>query len=161
MTTGRVLRNRYGLGVAAVGGAMSAFGVGLAVGNLLAGHARRIFTRDERTLALACVPLAVAMMLFMAASVGLTGALACLLVWGAALGVAAPASTAILARRAAAAKGQVLAASESINNATVLMLLPVAAGALAAHGPAKAAMVVGGCCLVGVLLTVADARIAE
>ena len=40
-----VLRNRYGLGVAAVGGAMSAFGVGLAIGNLLAGHARRIFTR--------------------------------------------------------------------------------------------------------------------
>ncbi|MCY1256292.1 Purine efflux pump PbuE [compost metagenome] len=153
---GEVLRLRYGLGVAGIGATLSVFGLGLAVGNLLAGRASQCFAREESVLMLATALVTVAMTLFTAAILGLPGSLVCLLAWGAAIGIAAPSSTAILARRAAAAKGQVLAISESFNNLAVLMLMPVAAGSLAVHGTVPAALLVGGCCLAGVALTVAD-----
>ncbi len=155
---GEVLRLRYGLGVAGVGAALSVFGLGLAVGNLLAGRASQCFAREESVLMVATALVAVTMTLFTTAIMGFPGSLGCLLAWGATLGIAAPSSTAILARRAAAAKGQVLAISESINNLAVLMLMPVAAGSLAVHGTVPAALLVGGCCLAGVALTVADRR---
>ncbi len=47
---GEVLRLRYGLGVAGVGAALSVFGLGLAVGNLLAGRASQCFAREESAL---------------------------------------------------------------------------------------------------------------
>ncbi|KUE85387.1 arabinose ABC transporter permease [Cupriavidus necator] len=155
---GEVLRLRYGLGVAGVGAALSVFGLGLAVGNLLAGRASQCFAREESVLIVATALVAVALTLFTTGVLGLPGSLGCLLAWGAALGIAAPSSTAILARRAGAAKGQILAVSESINNLAVLMLMPVAASSLAVHGTVPAALLVGGCCLAGVALAVADRR---
>ncbi|MEM5279236.1 MFS transporter [Cupriavidus taiwanensis] len=109
---GEVLRMRYQLEVRSVGIAVSVFGLGLAIGNMLAGHASRRYQRDENTLFFAAVVVAGSMTLFLTAAIGLPAALGCLLVWGAALGIAAPASTAILAQRAGANKGKVLAASE-------------------------------------------------
>ncbi|CAJ95566.1 putative arabinose efflux permease AraJ, MFS family [Cupriavidus necator] len=155
---GEVLRLRYGLGVPGVGAALSVFGLGLAVGNLLAGRASQCFAREESVLIVATALVAVALTLFTTGVLGLPGSLGCLLAWGAALGIAAPSSTAILARRAGAAKGQILAVSESINNLAVLMLMPVAASSLAVHGTVPAALLVGGCCLAGVALAVADRR---
>ncbi|XYI40989.1 putative arabinose efflux permease AraJ, MFS family [Cupriavidus necator] len=155
---GEVLRLRYGLGVAGVGAALSVFGLGLAVGNLLAGRASQCFAREESVLIVATALVAVALTWFTTGVLGLPGSLGCLLAWGAALGIAAPSSTAILARRAGAAKGQILAVSESINNLAVLMLMPVAASSLAVHGTVPAALLVGGCCLAGVALAVADRR---
>ncbi|PZX23840.1 putative MFS transporter; Major Facilitator Superfamily [Cupriavidus phytorum] len=149
---GEALRMRYGLEVGAVGIAVSVFGLGLGIGNTLAGHCRR-YLREEDTLVLATVVVACAMTLFLTAAIGLPVALGCLLAWGAALGIAAPASTAILAQRAGANKGKVLAASESVNNVAVLMLLPVAASASATYGVTPASALLGGICLAGAILS--------
>lgn len=149
---GEVLRVRYGLDVAAVGIAVSVFGLGLGIGNILAGHASRRYEREENTLAVATVMVAAFMTLFLTTAIGLSAALGCLLAWGAALGIAAPASTAILAQRAGANKGKVLAASESVNNVAVLMLLPVAASASTTDGVTPAAALLGGICLSGAIL---------
>ncbi|SPA30514.1 Putative MFS transporter Major Facilitator Superfamily (fragment) [Cupriavidus taiwanensis] len=148
---GEVLRMRYGLEVGAVGVAVSVFGLGLGVGNMLAGHCSRRYQREENILVLATVVMACSMTLFLTAATGLPVALGCLLVWGAALGIAAPASTAILAQRAGANKGKVLAASESVNNVAVLMLLPVAASASATSLITPAAALLGGICLAGAI----------
>lgn len=148
---GEVLRMRYGLEVGAVGVAVSVFGLGLGVGNMLAGHCSRRYQREENILVLATVVVACSMTLFLTAAIGLPVALGCLLVWGAALGIAAPASTAILAQRAGANKGKVLAASESVNNVAVLMLLPVAASASATSLVTPAAALLGGICLAGAI----------
>ncbi|SOZ30746.1 putative MFS transporter; Major Facilitator Superfamily [Cupriavidus taiwanensis] len=150
---GEVLRMRYQLEVRSVGIAVSVFGLGLAIGNMLAGHASRRYQRDENTLFFAAVVVAGSMTLFLTAAIGLPAALGCLLVWGAALGIAAPASTAILAQRAGANKGKVLAASESVNNVAVLVLLPVAASASATYGVTPAAALLGGLCLAGAILS--------
>ncbi|SOY72629.1 MFS transporter [Cupriavidus taiwanensis] len=150
---GEVLRMRYQLEVGSVGIAVSVFGLGLAIGNMLAGHASRRYQRDENTLFFAAVVVAGSMTLFLTAAIGLPAALGCLLVWGAALGIAAPASTAILAQRGGANKGKVLAASESVNNVAVLVLLPVAASASATYGVTPAAALLGGLCLAGAILS--------
>ncbi|SPA52614.1 putative MFS transporter Major Facilitator Superfamily (plasmid) [Cupriavidus taiwanensis] len=150
---GEVLRMRYQLEVGSVGIAVSVFGLGLAIGNMLAGHVSRRYQRDENTLFFAAVVVAGSMTLFLTAAIGLPAALGCLLVWGAALGIAAPASTAILAQRAGANKGKVLAASESVNNVAVLVLLPVAASASATYGVTPAAALLGGLCLAGAILS--------
>ncbi|UDM53713.1 MFS transporter [Cupriavidus sp. MP-37] len=149
---GEVLRVRYGLDVAAVGIAVSVFGLGLAIGNILAGHASRRYGREENTLVLATVMVAASMTLFLTKAMALPVAVGCLLAWGSALGIAAPASTAILAQRAGANKGKVLAASESVNNVAVLMLLPVAARASTTYGVTPAAALLGGICLAGAIL---------
>ena len=148
---GEVLRTRYQLEVGAVGIAVSVFGLGLGIGNMLAGHFSRRYQREENILVLATVVVAASMTLFLTTAVGLPAALGCLLAWGAALGVAAPASTAILAQRAGANKGKVLAVSESVNNVAVLALLPVAASATATYGVTPAAALLGGICLAGAI----------
>ncbi|SOZ40194.1 MFS transporter [Cupriavidus neocaledonicus] len=148
---GEVLRIRYGLEVGAVGIAVSVFGLGLALGNMLAGQARRRYQREENILTFATVVVAGSMTLFLTAAIGLSVALGCLLTWGAALGIAAPASTALLAQRAGANKGKVLAVSESINNVAVLMLLPVAASASATYGVTPDAALLGGICMAGAI----------
>ncbi|MCO4865042.1 MFS transporter [Cupriavidus sp. WGlv3] len=150
---GEALRMRYGLEVGAVGIAVSVFGLGLGIGNMLAGHCSRRYQREENTLVLATVVLACSMTFFLTAAIALPVALGCLLVWGAALGIAAPASTAILAQRAGANKGKVLALSESVNNVAVLALLPVAASASATYGVTPAAALLGGICLAGAILS--------
>ncbi|NOV21913.1 MFS transporter [Cupriavidus necator] len=150
---GEMLRLRYGFNVASVGAAVSVFGLGLGIGNVCAGRANRDGAQLETVVVLATVVVAAAMIAFMAAPVGLPAALVCLLAWGTALGVAAPASTAILAQRAGVHKGKVLAASESVNNLAVLMLMPVAASAAATHGGTSAAMWLGGVCLSGAALS--------
>ncbi|MBB2916929.1 MFS transporter [Cupriavidus alkaliphilus] len=149
---GEVLRTRYQLEVGAVGIAVSVFGLGLGIGNMLAGHFSRRYQREENTLVLATVVVAASMTLFLTTAVGLPLALGCLLVWGAALGIAAPASTAMLAQRAGANKGKVLAVSESVNNVVVLALLPVAASASTAYGVTPAAALLGGICLAGAIV---------
>lgn len=150
---GEVLRMRYGLELGAVGIAVSVFGLGLGIGNMLAGHASRRYWREENTLVMATIVVAASMTLFLTAAMGLPAALGCLLTWGAALGIAAPASTAILAQRAGAHKGKVLAVSESVNNVAVLMLLPVAASASATYGVTPAAALLGGICLTGAIVS--------
>ncbi|WP_454711922.1 MFS transporter [Cupriavidus nantongensis] len=157
---GEVLRVRYGLEVAAVGIAISVFGLGLGIGNMLAGQASRRYRREESTLVFATVVVAVSMTLFLTTAIGLPVALGCLLIWGTALGIAAPASTAILAQRAGANKGKVLAASESVNNLAVLMLLPVAGSASATYGVTPAAALLGGLCLAGAIMSAAVRRAA-
>ncbi|ULX51056.1 arabinose ABC transporter permease [Cupriavidus taiwanensis] len=150
---GEALRMRYGLEVGAVGIAVSVFGLGLGIGNMLAGHCSRRYQREENTLVLATVVVGCSMTLFLTAAIGLPVALGCLLTWGAALGIAAPASTAILAQRAGANKGKVLAVSESVNNVAVLALLPVAASASATYGVTPAAALLGGICVAGAILS--------
>lgn len=152
---GEVLRMRYGLEMGAVGIAVSIFGLGLGIGNIFARHASRHFERQETILVLATAVVAASMTLFLTSAIGLLAALGCLLTWGAALGIAAPASTAILAQRAGANKGKILAISESANNLAVLMLLPVAASASAMYGGTLAAVLLGGICLCGALLSAA------
>lgn len=104
----------------------------------------------------AIVLIAIAISTFMLAPLSLEGGLACLTMWGAALGVAAPASTAILAKRAGENKGQVLAISESLNNLTILAVLPTAAGQLAVHGATGAMLILALSLTIGLVLSVAD-----
>lgn len=50
-----------------------------------------------------------------------------MLLQGCALGIAAPVSTAIIAEQAGTRKGEALALSESLNNLSIFILLPVTA----------------------------------
>ncbi len=79
----------------------------------------------------------------------------CLALWGVAPGLAAPVSTAILAKRSGHDKGQVLAVSESLNN---LAILPIAAARFATHGSGAAMLVLGVGIVAGVGLTAVDLR---
>ncbi|WP_457582339.1 MFS transporter [Ensifer canadensis] len=156
LLAGEVLRQRHGLDTGEVGLAVSAFGVGLGLGNLAIGPAGRLAGRDEVVLLGATVLVALAVVLFMLVPLPLGGALLSLLAWGLALGLAAPSSTAILARRACAQKGQVLALSESLNNVVILAALPAAAALFSAYGPGGIMFVSAVGLTLGVGLTVAD-----
>ncbi len=72
------------------------------------------------------------------------------------MGLAAPTSAAILASRAGEGKGQVLSLSESLNNLTILVVLPIAAMQLDALGAIRAALVVAVFLAIGVFLAIAD-----
>ncbi|RDL52828.1 Purine efflux pump PbuE [Ensifer sp. M14] len=156
LLTGEVLRQRYELDTGEVGLAVSAFGIGLGLGNLAIGPASRLTGREEVVLLGATVLVAVAVVLFLLTPLPLWSAILCLLAWGLALGLAAPASTAILARRAGARKGQVLALSESLNNVIILAALPAAAAMLGAFGPGGIVLVLAFGLALGVGLTAAD-----
>ncbi|MBP1847582.1 multidrug resistance protein [Rhizobium petrolearium] len=156
LLAGEVLRQRHDLSVGIVGTILFAFGLGLLVGNLSVGWAVRRFRGDERTLMAALLLLCVSVGTFMIAPLPLAGALVCLIVWGFSLGLAAPTSTSVLARRSEDDKGQVLAVSESFNNLTILAVLPIAALQLEAAGPAGTMMVLGITLAVALLLTAAD-----
>lgn len=158
LLAGEVLRQRNGLSTGAVGGLVSAFGFGLGLGNVFVGPVCRIFRRDEIALLLATLLAGGIVAVFMLAPLTTVGTLLCLTAWGMALGVAAPVSTALLARRGGRDKGMVLALSESLNNLTVLALLPVAAALLATQGAAAAMWVLGAGFTVGIGLTAADLR---
>jgi MFS transporter, DHA1 family, inner membrane transport protein len=60
-----------------------------------------------------------------------SGALACLAAWGAALGAGAPSATTVLANRSGRDKGTVLATAETLNNVVILSVVPIASAALA------------------------------
>lgn len=143
LLTGEVLRHRHGLGTASVGLSVSVFGGGLFLGNLGIGVVRRLLSGDEAVLMAALWLLLLAMGAFMAAPLTLPAGLAALSLWGFALGLAAPASTALLAHRSGPDKGQVLAVSESLNNGVLLIVLPIAATQLEASGAGAAALVLG------------------
>ncbi|EKF20408.1 MFS transporter [Nitratireductor pacificus] len=123
------LRGRYGTDTAETGLAVTVFGLGLALGNLAMGPARRLLGTDAAVLTFAVFVLAAAIGAFFLVPLQLPAALAALTVWGAALGLAAPASTALLAERAGVAKAFWLAGSESANNIVLFAMLPLAAGA--------------------------------
>jgi multidrug resistance protein len=156
LLAGEVLRQRHGLGTGAVGGAVSAFGAGLGLGNLAVGPAGRLCKSDEAVLLPATGLVALAVTAFMLAPIPLTGGLICLALSGVGLGLAAPVSTAILAKRSGHDKGQVLAASESLNNLVILTVLPIAAALFATHGSGAATLVLGVGIVTGVGLTAID-----
>lgn len=156
LLAGEVLRQRHALSVGIVGVSVSAFGLGLLFGNLGVGRAVRLFRGDDRTLMAALLFLIISVGVFMIAPLPLWGGLACLTVWGLALGLAAPTSTSMLATRSEDDKGQVLSVSESLNNLTVLAVLPVAAMQLEIAGPARTMLVFGVTLAVAAFLTIAD-----
>lgn len=143
LLAGEVLRHRHGLDTATVGLSVSVFGGGLFLGNLGIGAVRRLLSGDEAVLMAALWLLLLAMGAFMAAPLTLPAALVCLSLWGFALGLAAPASTALLAHDSGADKGQVLAVSESLNNGVLLVALPIAVAQLEASGPGRAMLILG------------------
>lgn len=155
LLAGEVLRLRYDLGVAATGVSISAFGLGLLLGNLGVGRAARLFRGDDRTLIVALFLLSAAVGGFMLTPV-VHGDLVFLTAWGFALGLAAPTSTAILASLAGEEKGQVLSLSESLNNLMILAVLPLAAMQLDATGATGAALVLAVFLAIGVFLAIAD-----
>ncbi|ANK75617.1 arabinose ABC transporter permease (plasmid) [Ensifer adhaerens] len=156
LLAGEVLRLRYDLGVAATGVSISAFGLGLLLGNLGVGRAARLFRGDDRTLIVALFLLSAAVGGFMLTPLSFTGDLVFLTAWGFALGLAAPTSTAILASLAGEEKGQVLSLSESLNNLMILAVLPLAAMQLDATGATGAALVLAVFLAIGVFLAIAD-----
>lgn len=103
------VRQRYGFGPGEVGLTVMAFGAGLGIGNMSAGFLRHLCRREEVSLVIIIALLTSSITVFILFPVPLIGTLACLAVWGAALGAGAPLSTVILAARAGQNKGMVLA----------------------------------------------------
>jgi MFS transporter, DHA1 family, inner membrane transport protein len=93
-------------------------------------------------------------------SLPLFGALACLAVWGTALGAGAPSATTVLAERSGRDKGVVLATAETLNNVVILSIVPVASMALATGTIATAAAVFTVALGTGAALTLYDALLA-
>ncbi|BET96854.1 MFS transporter [Xenorhabdus taiwanensis] len=153
---GEVLRHHYDLGTGAVGISVSVFGLGLGLGNLSVSLVKHLNNRDECALLLAIVLLFITSSVFMLLPISLLFSLACLMLWGYTLGLAAPISTSILANRAKQDKGQILAISESLNNLTILFLLPVATMLLSQYGTTVTMMILGSCFIVAIVLTLKD-----
>ncbi|CAN7646161.1 MFS transporter [Trinickia sp. LjRoot230] len=126
LLSGEVLRQRYQLDVSHVGISVSAFGIGLGIGNVSVGKLRRLIGSEERSLIVVTSLLIVSVMAFHLLSLPLFGALVCLATWGAALGASAPLATTVLAERAGRDKGVVLASAETLNNVVILSVVPIA-----------------------------------
>ncbi|MBI6547347.1 MFS transporter [Xenorhabdus lircayensis] len=156
MLAGEVLRQHYDLGTGAVGISVSAFGIGLGLGNLSVSIVKRLYIRDEWIILLAIVLLLATSSAFMLMPLFLLFSLSCLMLFGCALGIAAPISTSILANRAKQDKGQILAVSESLNNLTILFLLPIATMLLTQHSVAVTMIILGNCLIMGIGLTLKD-----
>ncbi|WP_416775751.1 MFS transporter [Xenorhabdus budapestensis] len=154
--TGEVLRRHYDLETDAVGISVSAFGIGLGLGNLSVYFVKRLRIREECMLLLAVITLFAASSAFMLLPLSLFFSLSCLMLWGCALGLAAPVSTSILANRAKRNKGQILAVSESLNNLAILFLLPIATMQLTQHGIATAMIILGSCLIIAIGLILRD-----
>lgn len=156
LLAGEVLRQQHGLGVGQVGISVSVFGAGLLLGNLSVSKALRYGKTTEHTLLAALLLLGIAISLFMATPLALFGHLLCLSLWGAALGLAAPISTALLAARGGEHKGHILAVSESLNNLTILTVLPATAMLLETAGAAPTLWVFGSTLVLATFLTAID-----
>ncbi|MGO4726956.1 MULTISPECIES: MFS transporter [unclassified Inquilinus] len=158
LLSGEVLRARHGFGPAAAGGATALFALGLALGNLAAGWVDRALGGPEAALLAALALLMAAVGGFLLWPGPPAVALACLGLWGVALGIAAPASGSLLVRRAGAAVGTVLALGESLNNVALMLLMPLAAALLAEGGAAAAAPLLLGLQAIGMAAMALDRR---
>jgi predicted MFS family arabinose efflux permease len=87
LLSGEVLRQRYQLDVVHVGMSVTAFGIGLGIGNLSAGTLQRVTGSEERSLIVVTGVLIASVAAFNLLSLWLFGALVCLAAWGAALTV--------------------------------------------------------------------------
>ncbi|REF28241.1 multidrug resistance protein [Xenorhabdus cabanillasii] len=154
--TGEVLRRHYDLETDAVGISVSAFGIGLGLGNLSVNFVRRLHIRDEGILLLALITLFATSSVFMLLPLSLFFSLGSLMLWGCALGLAAPVSTSVLANRAKQNKGQILAVSESLNNLAILFLLPITTRQLTQHGIETAMIILGSCLIIAIGLILRD-----
>jgi predicted MFS family arabinose efflux permease len=157
LLSGEVLRQRYQLDVAHVGLSVTAFGVGLAIGNLSAGKLRRLTGSEERSLIVVTSLLIVSVAAFHLLSLPVFGALVCLAAWGAALGAGAPSATTVLAERSGNEKGVVLATAETLNNVVILAVVPIASMILATGTIAMATAVFALGLSIGAALTLYDA----
>ncbi len=157
LLSGQVLQQRYGFGASGVGLTVAAFGIGLGVGNLSAGWLGKLCGREEVSLVAVTLLLVTAIALFMSTPLPLGGSLACLICWGVALGAGAPSSTVILAARADADKGMVLAFAETCNNLAILVAVPLATERLMMHGPRSAMSILAIGLGLGLVLTLLDA----
>nr|WP_306309222.1 MFS transporter [Xenorhabdus anantnagensis] len=154
--SGEVLRHHYGLGTGAVGVSVATFGIGLGLGNFSVSVVKRFNFRDECTLLLSLILLFITSSAFMLLPLSLLFSLGCLMLWGYALGFAAPISTSILANRAKQDKGQILAISESLNNLAILFLLPIATILLTQYGTVATMIILGSSFIVAIGLSLKD-----
>jgi DHA1 family inner membrane transport protein len=160
LLSGEVLRQRYQLDVEHIGMSMTAFGIGLGIGNLSAGRLRRLSGSEERSLIVVTTMLITSIGAFNLWPLPLFGALVCLAIWGAALGAGAPSATTVLAERSGQDKGVALASAETLNNVVILTVVPVASMRLA-DGQIAMAMAVFAVGLgLGGALTLYDALVA-
>lgn len=125
--SGELLRDRFGLNTETIGLISAIFGGGLLTGNLLMPLFRRLSGTDTRLLLISLIVMSVMIAGFISGTGGLPGMMLWMLLQGCALGIAAPVSTAIIAEHAGIRKGEALALSESMNNLSIFILLPVAA----------------------------------
>ncbi|EPU3934361.1 MFS transporter [Morganella morganii] len=125
--SGELLRHRFGLNTGTIGLISAIFGGGLLTGNLLMPLCRRLSGTDTRLLLISLIVMSVMIAGFISGTGGLPGMMLWMLLQGCALGIAAPVSTAIIAEHAGTCKGEALALSESMNNLSIFILLPVAA----------------------------------
>lgn len=161
LLSGQVLQQRYGFSASGVGLTVTAFGIGLGMGNLSAGWLRKLCGREEVSLVIVTVLVTMSISLFMLLPLPLLGSLACLTCWGAALGAGAPSSTVILAARAGADKGMVLAFAETLNNVAILCSVPLAMDRLMAGGPRSAMPILAVGLSIGLVLTLADLMLSR
>jgi predicted MFS family arabinose efflux permease len=156
LLSGQVLEQRYGFSASGVGLTVATFGIGLGIGNLSAGWLRKLCGREEISLVVVTLLVVTALSSFMLLPLPLIGSLACLTCWGAALGAGAPSSTVILAARAGADKGMVLAFAETFNNVAILCTVPLATARLMAGGPRSAFAILSFGLALGLGLTLID-----
>jgi len=159
LLSGEVLRQRYQLDVAHVGMSVTAFGIGLGIGNLSVGKLRRLTGSEEYSLIVVTSVLIASVAAFYLLPLSASGALACLAAWGAALGIGAPCATTVLAERSGRDKGVVLATAETLNNVVILSVVPVASATLAGGAIATAAAVFLVALGVGAAATLYDALV--
>lgn len=160
LLSGEVLRQRYQLDIAQLGGSMTAFGIGLGVGNLSAGKLRRLAGSEERSLIVVTSLLFASVAAFNLLPLPMFGALVCLTAWGSALGAGAPSATTVLAERSGHDKGVVLATAETLNNVVILLIVPIASMMLASGTIAIATAVFAVSLGIGTALTLYDALVA-
>jgi predicted MFS family arabinose efflux permease len=159
LLSGEVLRQRYQLDVAHVGMSVTAFGIGLGIGNLSAGKLRRLTGSEERSLIVVTSLLIASVAAFNLLPLPVFGALLCLAAWGAALGAGAPSATTVLAERSGHDKGVVLATAETLNNVVILSVVPIASMVLASGTLAMATTVFAVGLGTGAALTLYDALV--
>ncbi len=157
LLSGEVLRQRYQLDVAHIGMSVTAFGIGLGIGNLSAGKLRRLTGSEERSLIVVTSLLIASIAAFNLPTLPMFGALVCLAAWGAALGAGAPLATTVLAERSGHDKGVVLATAETLNNVVILVVVPTASMAFANGATAMATAVFAVGLGIGAVLTLYDA----
>lgn len=103
---------------------ISAFGIGLLVGNWQVKSLSKILYNNHQRLLSVVTLMSIAIIVFMIANYSLLIAIVILFIWGNFLGMAAPLSASIIATESGENKGQVLAVSESLNNIVLFTMLP-------------------------------------